>query len=208
MKRYSIVIAVLAAIYFACQVQAQVPDSAGKISPILTGSRVPELILQDTNDNPFNLNQAFIRKPTILIFYRGGWCPYCSAQLSRLGEIEQDFLTLGYQIIAISPDNPGILQVNYSKFDTHYTLLSDSDMIAAKAFGLAYKVSDQDYKELLKSGIDIEKASGRKHHLLPVPAAYVIGTDGKIKFQYVNPDYKVQVNGRLLYVAAEQALKE
>ena len=208
MKKYLIIIALASAAILIGEAGAQVAESPENIKPILTGTDVPQLILQDVNDNPFNLNEAIAKQPTILIFYRGGWCPYCTAQLSQLGEMEQDFLDLGYQIIAISPDTPDILKVDYSKFNVHYTLLSDGDMKAAKAFGLAYKVSDEYYKKLLSNGTDLEKASGEKHHLLPVPAAYVIGTDNKIKFQYVNPDYRVRVNARVLYVAAEEALKD
>ena len=53
--------------------QYTVANSPREICPILIGETVPELILTDVNGSPFNLNAAIEQKPTILIFYRGGW---------------------------------------------------------------------------------------------------------------------------------------
>ena len=78
-------------------------------------------------------------------------------------------------------------------------------MQGAKAFGLAYKVDKATMKELQGFGIDLFKASGQDHGLLPVPAAYIVGVDGVIKFQYVNPDYKIRVDPELLLDAAKIA---
>ncbi len=81
-------------------------------------------------------------------------------------------------------------------------LLSDSKMSAAESFGVAYQVDDATLKQLQQYGIDIEAASGEKHHILPVPAVFLIGTDGQIKFQYVHPDYKIRLDPELLLAAA------
>ena len=80
-----------------------------------------------------------------------------------------------------------------------FELLSDSDMDAARAFGLAFKVDDalvETYKT--QYGIDLEASSGRTHHELPVPAAYVVDQAGMIRFAFVNPDYKVRVDSEKL----------
>ncbi len=44
-------------------------------------------------------------------------------------------------------------------------------------------------------------------HLLPVPAAYVIDTDGIIVFGYANPNYKVRVPATVLLAAARSAVE-
>lgn len=84
--------------------------------------------------------------------------------------------------------------------------MSDSDGEAAKAFELAFK-ADDDYVNKLKSyKIDIEEASGQMHHILPVPAAFIIGTDLLIKFEYINPNYKVRVKAGLILEATRAEL--
>ena len=172
--------------------------SAEDISPILIGSNVPELMLRTIDGKPFNLNEAIRNKPTVLIFYRGGWCPYCNMQLSQLQEIEADIIKYGYQIIAISPDRPEKLNESFDKYKMNYLLLSDSYMAGAKAFGIAFKLDESTIKKYGEYGIDLVDASGEKHYSLPVPSVFVIGTDGIVKFKYVNPNYKVRLDANVL----------
>ena len=124
-------------------------------------------------------------------------------QLGQLQKIETELLELGYRILAISPDLPENLKASVEKNSLGYVLLSDSKMEAAKAFGLAFRVDEKGYQRLSGFGIDLESASGEKHHLLPVPAVYLVGEDGIIQFQYVNPNYKVRLTPEVLLAAAK-----
>ena len=72
--------------------------------------------------------------------------------------------------------------------DIGYSLYSDSSLSATRAFGLAFQVDDELNERYLSYDIDLEKASGETHHVLPAPATYLIGTDGLINFAYINPD--------------------
>lgn len=117
-------------------------------------------------------------------------------------------MALGYQIIAVSPDLPEKLKAGPKIKDVKYLLLSDSDARGARAFGLAYRVADETVEKYVQFGIDLEEASGEEHHILPVPAAYIVGTDGIIKFEYVDPNYRVRIDPALLLKAAEVNLQE
>jgi hypothetical protein len=56
--------------------------------------------------------------------------------------------------------------------------------------------------------MDIEEASGQEHHMLPVPAVFMLGgTKGLIEFEYVNPDYRVRMSPDLLLAAAKVLFK-
>ena len=85
-----------------------------------------------------------------------------------------------------------------------YQLLSDHQMKAAQAFGIAFKVDDDTLKKLKGFGIDLEDSTGQKHHQLPVPAVFLVDTKRIIQFQYVNPDYRVRLNSKILLTAAEE----
>lgn len=128
--------------------------------------------------------------------------------MGQLSKIEDELEELGYQILAISADRPEKLRVSVEKHGLRYRLLSDNELAAAKAFGLAYRVDEQTFKALEGYGLDIEEASGHAHHLLPVPAAMVIDTDGVVRFRYYNPDYRVRVDPDELLEAAREALRE
>ena len=114
---------------------------------------------------------------------------------------------MGYQILAVSADRPEYLKQSQQKHQMGYKLLSDHSMKGAMALGIAWHV-DEKYLEMLKSyNIDIEKTSGEKHHILPVPAAFVVGSDGRITFSYANPDHKVRVPVNVLLEAARAGLE-
>lgn len=107
----------------------------------------------------------------------------------------------------MSPDRPEKVQAIAKTGEIKYTLLSDSDLKAAQAFGVAYRVDDETLKLLEQYNIDLEEASGKKHHLLPVPSVFLLDTEGKIKFEYVNPDYKVRIDPQTLIAAARASIK-
>lgn len=88
-----------------------------------------------------------------------------------------------------------------------YTLLSDARMGAAEAFGLAFRVPDEYYRQAKQYGIDLEEASGETHHALPVPAVYVIDADGVIRFAHSEPDYTQRLGNDELRAAVDNLLE-
>jgi len=185
-----------------------VPDSAELIQPVKMGETVPDVTLTNADGLTFKLMKLVKHQPTILIFYRGGWCVYCNTQLGQLKQIEVPLQKLGYQILAVSPDKVEKIRESLRKYDLSYMLVSDSDAEAIKAFGLAFRVDDATFNKMKKDfGIDLEEHSGKNHHLLPVPAAFVLDKKGKILYSYVNPDYKVRVDSQALLNAAQEAVR-
>lgn len=173
---------------------------------LTTGDPAPDVTLRDDKGNEVELREAVKGKPAVLIFYRGGWCPYCTKHLSALAEIEKDLLAAGFQLLAISTDQPSKLREKPNYRALSYRLLSDSDMAAAKAFGIAFEVPAElvtKYKG--EYGIDLEAASGRDHHLLPHPAVYVVDREGVIRFAHVNEDYKVRLEPAKVLDVARKA---
>jgi len=180
-----------------------VAASAEAAVPLAVGSAVPAMTLMDVTGKPFALADAIAKRPTVLIFYRGGWCPFCNRQMAQLVEIEPKLRKMGYQLLAISPDRPEELRKSIAKHRLNYTLLSDSDATAIKAMGLAYRVDDSTLQKYREFGIDLEASSGRAHHLLPVPSVFLVDTTGVIRFRYANPDYRVRIAPDALLAAAK-----
>jgi peroxiredoxin len=194
---YSLLLTVFSFSGFA---QPEVATEPTSISPLLIGEKIPDITLNDISGKKFNLLELVTKKPSILVFYRGGWCPYCNLHLSELQLIESEILKAGYQIIAISPDSPESLQASISKNKLNYLLLSDSQTEAARSFGLAFQAPER-YANLLN------KASAEQNkNILPVPAVFILNTEGEILFEHINPDYKKRLKGPLL-LAVIKALK-
>lgn len=182
---------------------ADLAASPQQVTPVLLGSALPDAPLQAIDGGATTLAKAVGGKPAVIVFYRGGWCPYCNLQLSELRLIDKDLQGLGYQIIAISPDSPEELRKTLDKDSLTYTLLSDSSAAAIKAFGIAYRVDDATYSKLVGFGIDLEKSSGKPHRALPVPAVYIVDAAGTLQFSYVHPDYRVRIPAGTVLAAAK-----
>lgn len=172
-------------------------------SPLKSGDTIPDTTVEDESGATLELRGLVKQAPSVLIFYRGGWCPYCTRHLSSLMEIEDDLRAAGYQILAISPDKPSKLAETPDREKLKYRLLSDSDMETARAFGLSFEVDDATLKKYDEYGIDLEAASGQSHHLLPHPAVYIVAPDATIRFAHVNKDYKLRLDPEKILAAAK-----
>ena len=105
-------------------------------------------------------------------------------------------------MIAISADQPALLEQSKKANNLGYTLYSDSSLAAARAFGIAFQLSDDDVREYLDYGIDLEAASGQTHHQLPVPSVFLVEAGGKIRWVYSNPDYEIRPDHAAILKAA------
>lgn len=192
---------VLLVIGFAGNAQSSLPQEATDIAPLLIGEKIPNSTLKSIDGNAVSLKTVLDKKRTILVFYRGGWCPYCNLHLAALGEAEKELLDLGYQIVAVSPDAPKNLKVTEEKDKVNYLLLSDSNGELAKAMGIAFQAPDK-YKSILNKG-----SEGVNNHFLPVPSVFIVNLDSEIEFEHITPDYKHRISNNLLVAAAKSLIK-
>ena len=122
---------------------AQIADKAEDISPLLIGEKIPDITLLSSAGKQETLAAITGGKPSILLFYRGGWCPFCNKHLAEIETIQDKILELGYQLIAISPDAPPKLIASGEKNKLKYGLYSDGNGAVAQAMGIAFKASER-----------------------------------------------------------------
>lgn len=127
--------------------------------------------------------------------------------MGQLQKVHKQLADLGYQVIAVSPDRPAKVDSVKGGSSLDYVLLSDTKLATARALGVAFKLDDDTVSKYAKFGIDLQQASGESHHMLPVPSIFVFGTDARIKFEYVNPNYQVRIDPDTLLAAARAALR-
>ena len=166
-----------------------VAANAKEVSPLKAGDVLPDVSVKDAAGKTVKLNAFHTEGPLVIVFFRGSWCPICSKHFQDLIKAHPEITKHGAKIVAISPDSVENTKGNTEKLKIPFPLLSDSDLAAAKAFGLAFKVDDATISKYKGFGIDLVKASGFDHHALPVPAVYIVDKSGKVKFSHSNPDY-------------------
>lgn len=180
----------------------ELAPTAQEVHPLLPGMKVPSFQLKDVEGRDVEINPEALDKPVVLTFYRGGWCPYCNLHLAELRKAEDELKGMGFDVWFISADRPEILYESL-KEKVDYTIYSDATLEVASLFGIAFKLDEGTVERYIDYGLNLEEVSGEKHHGLPVPATFIIGTDGVIQFQYTNPDYSVRLAPSVLLAAAE-----
>ena len=185
-----------------------IAETAEQVSPLMNGQHIPAAVQVTTGEGKkLTLGQVINNKKTVLFFYRGGWCPFCNTQMGQLKKIENQITELGFQLIGISTDSVKDLQKSIGEHQLDYQLLADFNSVTSQAFGLAYyssqKITDRYLAKMdLTNPLQKNKA-GDERLVLPVPAIYVIDSQGLVQFNYVNPNYKVRLHEALLLKAVE-----
>ncbi|HVZ79797.1 MAG TPA: peroxiredoxin-like family protein [bacterium] len=183
----------------------KVSKNAQAVAPLQKGDRVPDGVLRTVAGKKVRLKKLLAEQPSLLIFYRGSWCPYCNAHLGALQGIQKDLTALGWRTLAISPDDATHLKEMAGKHELTYTLLTDRGLALAKKFGLVFRLDAMTQEKYRKWNIKLDEASGGSNQdELPVPAAYLVGRDGTILFSHFDPDYKVRIDPKELLKAAQE----
>jgi peroxiredoxin len=187
-------------------------QDASSIKPLPVGSQMPAgCIVTNLRGERVNLNAEIAKQPTVLIVYRGGWCPYCNAHLRDLQKSEPELRRLGYQILQFSPYTPANIKATLAKGALSYTLLSDPKLDVAAKLGLRYKL-DERYIAHVKAKPDDQAAlahvdlQAQNNGYLLTPGAFILDRTGTIRFAYVNNNYSVRVKQNVLLDAARAAL--
>ena len=160
------------------------------------GEYAPDLVVKDTDNKVFNFSTQ--KKDTIVIFFRGSWCPYCITQLKKVQEEIVPKINKKSQIVAISVDQLKIAKKMKNKLNLSYTVLSDPKAKSLKAFKIINQLS-QDLVTKYKNSyqIDVEGDSGETHHMVAHPAVFII-KQGKITFADVQKNYKQRTENKLI----------
>ncbi len=187
--------------------RSTIAETAEDLTPLLNGQNIPNATLRTADGSPVSLKALMMQKPSIILFYRGGWCPYCNRQLAGLKDIEKDLVDMGYQVLAISPESPSRLQEQKLETEFAVTLLSDESLQAIKGFGIGFYVPAETKSKYKNSwNIQLTDEAGSDRAVLPAPAVFIADKTGLIKFQYVNPNFKVRPSSELLLQAAKLSL--
>lgn len=157
-----------------------------------TGRPAPDFTVKTDTGTTFHLMEVLKKGPVVLVFYRGGWCPYCQTQIRELQKNAGAFRERGATLAALSVDQAVYARETSAKEKLGFPLLSDPDAGVLGKYHLRLEVDDATLEKYKEYGIDLEKASGRAHHIIAVPAVFVIDGQGIIRWAYVNEDYKVR----------------
>ena len=158
----------------------------------MVGDKAPQFQGIDNNGKTFDLKKQLKHGDVVIVFYRGQWCPFCNKELSQLNDSISLIKAKGATVIAISPETRENVLKTIKKTKASYPIISDSAMAIMKMYNVNFSVDEATQIKYKKYGIDFSEANGSNGANLPVPATYIVGKDGLIKYAFFNPDYKVR----------------
>ncbi|MGE4131190.1 MAG: peroxiredoxin-like family protein [Bdellovibrionales bacterium] len=155
------------------------------------GAKIPSFSLPDAKRGIVK-SKDLLGKPLIIVFYRGGWCPYCNLQLRDLQKHLPEIKAAGAELVAISPEAPDRSLETVKKNDLGFYVLSDAGGKVSKKFGLVFELPKDLQKLYGDFGIDLPKHNQSKKWELPLGASYVVDSKGKITYAFLEADYKLR----------------
>ena len=154
------------------------------------GDIAPDFNAKDQNGKTVSLKQALKNGPVVMLFYRGQWCPFCNKQLSRFSDSLSQLTAKGASVLAITPENAENVKKTIEKTKASFPVLEDEGLTIMKLYKVNFAVDENTITKYKGYGIDFDKANGSNGANLPVPATYIIGQNGKIKYVFFNTDYR------------------
>ncbi len=151
------------------------------------GRPLPDFAAADEHGNPIRSVQV-IGSPTVMLFVRGNWCPFCTSQVEGLTRNYKDIVDLGAKLIFVTPKPLETTRRVAEFFEVEFDFWLDDELNAAKQLGLVMTAGVPD---------DSQKEYGSD---TVWPTALVIDASGIIRYSKLSrliidrPDPKLLLN--------------
>jgi peroxiredoxin len=157
---------------------------------VAVGDTLASFTLRDATGSPISLDQLVETGPAVLVFYRGGWCPYCNLALRTYQrELVPELSTFGARLVAISPQTPDQTLSTVEKAELNFTVLSDPGSRIAQSVGIVFQQADDVLDAQRKLGLDLAAVNAEGSTQLPRPTVLIVDHDRVVRFVDVQPDY-------------------
>ena len=153
------------------------------------GDNMVDFTLPNALGTTVTLSDYLGKGSVVISFYRGGWCPYCNMELRALQNTLSSLKELDVTLLAISPETPDNSLNAKEKNALEFPVLSDIRNVVAKEIGLVFQMPE-DLREVYHSfNLDVPKHNGDQNYELPMPATYIVNSEGVITYAFVPEDY-------------------
>lgn len=161
---------------------------------ISIGNMFPDFNLPDTNDKTVQLKELLKNGKVIVAFFRGSWCPYCNLELKALQDNLKQITDKNVTLVAISPQTADYSEELKGNHNLDFELLTDKNNTLAKQLGISFGLQDYVIPVYGSLGIELSEYNENNNNELPVPAVFVIDTNGSIIYKFVDTNYMNRIN--------------
>ena len=154
------------------------------------GDVMPNFVLPDESAQLISLDSLLNKGPVAVTFHRGYWCPYCRINTRALAEAQSQIAAEGGQVAAIMPDREHYTAGLKTEAEAPFPILTDFDNGYALSINLVFWVGAELEKLMAAGGRDLPRYQGNDAWFLPIPATFVLASDGTVKDRFIDPDYR------------------
>jgi peroxiredoxin len=169
---------------------ARLNDAGGWKDAPDVGEEMPPFMLPDETGRLVNLQSLCADGPVAIMFHRGHWCPYCRMNLRAVAREKDRIATTGGRIVVIQPERQQFAGEFRSDAGAPFPILTDMDNGYALSLNLAIWVGPDITKMYARSGYDLPRYQGNDAWMVPIPATFVVGRDGKVAARFIDPDFR------------------
>jgi peroxiredoxin len=157
---------------------------------VKAGDQLGPFTLRDATGAAVSLDQILATGPAVIVFYRGGWCPYCNVALRTYQrELLPQLGGFAATMVAISPQSPDESLSTAQKAGLEFTVLSDPGSRLAQRIGIAFQQADEVLAAQRQLGLDLTAVNAEGSSYLPRPTVLIVDPDRTVRFADVQPDY-------------------
>ncbi|BDS12037.1 peroxiredoxin-like family protein [Aureispira anguillae] len=161
------------------------------LEPLEIGSLAPSFEAKNQAGEPIKSADLLEKGAIVLVFYRGTWCPYCQKHVSELQEGLEQLIDKGANVVVVTPERPEYIKKMVKKTAATFSILHDEDYAIMEDYHTKYTIQKTDEMSFKDYVVSHTKTHNQDDEaILPVPATYIIGKDGRIKFVHFETDYK------------------
>lgn len=142
------------------------------MAEVRVGQSAPDFVASGLSGEAVRLRDLIAGRKALLLFYRGGWCPFCNEQLAAITRDYQEFRELNVTVVAVSGEEVEKGKTLLQKLHLPFVLLSDASFEAIDRYGVRNSIVPEALKE-------------RGISQLPKPSAFVIDGTGIVRYKYI-----------------------
>ena len=161
-------------------------------SEVLVGQSAPDFSAYGLSGDDVRFSSVARGKKTLLLFYRGGWCPFCNQQLAAIARDFQKFEEQKVIVVAVSGEEVQKGKDLLQKLHLPFVLLSDTSFEGIDKYG----VRDTNISD---------KVRERGITQLAKPAAFIIDRTGVVRYRYIGKNAPDRPKNEDLLLALAEA---
>jgi len=174
----------------------------GARDTVKPGDVLGDFSLPSATGREVSLSELIADGPAVLVFYRGGWCPYCNLALRHYqSELVPELHRHDARLVAITPQKPDESLSTAEKHGLEFPVLTDAGLRFADRLGIAFEPSAETQAAQIKLGLDVSEGNAEGATRLPMPTVLVVDRDRVVRFADVHPDYATRTEVPVILAA-------